>query len=103
MAEEERVYTIPLNVNGPRTKNAEYALREIRKFISRYMKSDNIWIDMHVNEYIWARGMKHIPRSIKVKAIKFEDGLVEISLPEKPEEKAEKEESKESEKAEEKK
>lgn len=98
MAEEERLYTIPLKVSGPRTKNAEYALREIKEFISRHMKSDNVWIDMHVNEYIWARGMKHIPSSIKVKAIKFEDGLVEISLPEKTEEKAEKEAEKSEEK-----
>ncbi|MDI6855264.1 MAG: 50S ribosomal protein L31e [Candidatus Thermoplasmatota archaeon] len=82
MAEEEVIYTIPLGTYKPRTKRAESAIRDIRDFISRKLKSNNIWIDTHLNELIWARGCKRMPKKVRVKAVKFEDGLVEVSLPE---------------------
>ncbi len=43
---------------------------------------DNIWIDPPVNKAIWNRGREKIPSKIRVRAIKFEDDLVEVSLPE---------------------
>lgn len=82
MAEEEIICTIPLGTYKPRTKRAEAAIRDIKNFISRKLKSDNVWIDTHLNELIWARGGKKAPKKIRIKAIKFEDGLVEVSLPE---------------------
>jgi large subunit ribosomal protein L31e len=82
MAEEEVIYTIHLAPHKPRTKRAESAVRDIKEFISRKLKSDNIWVDTHLNELIWARSGKNAPKKIRVKAIKFEDGLVEVSLPE---------------------
>lgn len=85
--EEEIIYTIPLRVvkNVPRTKRAPRAIKEVKKFISRHMKTplEDIWIDQPLNEAIWARGIQKPPSRIKVMAIKFkEDGLVEVSLPE---------------------
>ena len=84
MAEEERIYTIPLRkvVNVPRTKRAPVAIKEVRRFIVRHMKSDTVWIDGRVNELLWARGIQNPPSRIRVRAIKFEDGFVEVSLPE---------------------
>jgi ribosomal protein L31E len=35
-----------------------------------------------VNEALWARGMQHPPQKLKVKLVKFEDKVVEVSLPE---------------------
>jgi large subunit ribosomal protein L31e len=50
----------------------------------RHMKAgpEDIWIDARVNEAVWARGIQKPPNKIRVKVIKFEDGLVEVSLPE---------------------
>ena len=38
-----------------------------------------MWVDSSVNDFIWKKGMKKPPSRIRVKAIKFEDGLVEVS------------------------
>jgi large subunit ribosomal protein L31e len=87
MAEEKQVvYTIPLRKckTVAYTHRAEKAIKVIREYVMRHMKtdSDNVWIDMKVNEAIWARSIQKPPTLIKVKAVRFEDGLVEVSLPE---------------------
>ena len=85
MSEEvERIITIPVRATkmAPRTKRAARAIKEIRDNIARHMKADveKIWIDKSLNEKIWERGIQNPPRKITVKAVKFEDGLVEVSL-----------------------
>ena len=85
MSEEvERIITIPMRATkmAPRTKRAARAIKEIRDNIARHMKADveKIWIDKSLNEKIWERGIQNPPRKITVKAVKFEDGLVEVSL-----------------------
>jgi large subunit ribosomal protein L31e len=86
MAELERIYTIPLrNASlAPRGKRANRAVKEIKIFLARHMKSemDKIWIDNPVNEAVWARGIQKPPRRLRVKAIRFDDGVVEVSMPE---------------------
>lgn len=87
MAEEiERVYTIPLRnaALAPRPKRANRAVTEVRQFLARHMKTgeEQVWIDGPVNELLWDRGIQKPPRRIRVRAIKFEDGIVEVSLPE---------------------
>ena len=85
MSEEvERIITIPMRATkmAPRTKRAARAIKEIRDNIARHIKADveKIWIDKSLNEKIWERGIQNPPRKITVKAVKFEDGLVEVSL-----------------------
>jgi large subunit ribosomal protein L31e len=82
--ELERIYTIPLRdvKHGSRNKMANRAVREVRSFLNRHMKSEDIWIDDAVNRAIWANGMYKVPSKIRVRAVKFEDGVVEVSLPE---------------------
>ncbi len=97
MVEEiERVYTIPLTITRkvPKTKRAPRAIKEIKAFIEQHMAEDapvdedekgekkGVWLDSKLNEMIWARGIEKPPRKIRVKAIRFEDGLIEVSLPE---------------------
>ena len=86
MAEVERIYTVPLrNASlAPRTRRAKRAVKEVKVFLARHMKTeeDKVWIDNPVNETIWARGIQKPPRRIRVKAIRFDDGVVEVSLPE---------------------
>lgn len=86
MDEIERIINIPLRATkmAPRTKRAKRAVKEIREHIMRHMKVDaeHVWIDQALNEKIWERGIQNPPKRISVKAIKFDDGLVEVSLAE---------------------
>ncbi|MBX8643336.1 MAG: 50S ribosomal protein L31e [Thermoplasmata archaeon] len=68
----------------PRTRRAAASIAHIRKFIVQHLKvePEDVWIDGHVAEYIWSRGIRKPPMKITVKAVKFEDGLVEVSFPE---------------------
>ena len=97
--EIERTITIPLRATkmAPRTRRALRAVKEIRENVARHMKADadKIWIDQALNEKIWERGIQKPPKRITVKAVKYDDGLVEVSLageevsePAKPEPKA---------------
>ncbi len=85
--DEERIITVPLRKvqDVPRTKRAPKAIKIVKKHVARHMKADveKVWIFKDLNEAIWARGREKPPNKIKVKAIKFEDGLVEVSLPDK--------------------
>ena len=97
--EIERTITIPLRATkmAPRSRRALRAVKEIRENVARHMKAeaDKIWIDQKLNEKIWERGIQKPPKRITVKAVKYDDGLVEVSLageevsePAKPEPKA---------------
>jgi len=86
MAEEtESVYNIPLikTKTVPTTERSRRAVEEIRGYIARHMKAEekDVWIDPKVNEAVWARGKTAPPSKVRVKAVRFEDGLVEVSLP----------------------
>jgi large subunit ribosomal protein L31e len=87
--EMEREFTVPLRASKhipPRTERAKHAMLTIRRFMVRHMKGElkDVWIDPRVNEYIWERSIEKIPSKIRVKAIRFEDGLVEVDLAETP-------------------
>ncbi|HSQ02318.1 MAG TPA: 50S ribosomal protein L31e [Methanobacterium sp.] len=78
----ERVYIIPLRdvKRVPRTIRSPKAVRLVREFLQKHMKSDDIKIDSSVNEKIWERGIQKVPPKIKVKATKEEDGSVSVTL-----------------------
>lgn len=85
--ELEREYTIPLRASKhlpPKTERAKHAMLTIRRFMARHMKGDleDIWIDPRLNEFIWERSIETIPSKVRVKATRFEDGLVEVDLAE---------------------
>jgi len=85
LEELEREYTIPLRASQhqpSRRRRAGHALETVRRFITRHMrgKPEDVWIDPRLNEYIWERGIQHVPRQVRVKAIRFEDGLIEVDL-----------------------
>lgn len=88
--ELERIYTIPLSRAWitARHKRTKRAVKILREFAEKHMKSDEIKIDTELNERLWNRGITRPPRRITVKMEKDEDGVVTISL---PEEKAEEE------------
>ena len=82
--EIERVITIPLRATkrAPSTRRAMRAIKEIRENVARHMKTDadQVWIDQALNEKIWERGIQKPPKKITVKAVKYDDGLVEVTL-----------------------
>ena len=78
--------TIPLRVvrTVPRTQRAPRAIKAIREHVVQHMKAktEDVWIDPQINEQLWQRGIEKPPHRIRVRVIKFEDELVEVSLPE---------------------
>ena len=92
---EERIYTIPLRQakSVPRTKRAKRAIKEIKEFLARHMKVEEVKIDASINELVWERGIKKIPSKVRVKAVKMEDVVwaytpeAEVRLPEEEEKK----------------
>jgi len=87
----ERVYTVPFGkaYEYIRTKRARRAVRILRLFLARHMKTDPemVRISEQLNEFVWSRSMQKPPRKIKIKVVK-ENGMVNASLPdEKPKKK----------------
>jgi len=78
----ERVYTINLGkvLLSPNNQRAKRAINMIREFAIRHMKSEDIKIEEDVSHLVWARGIRHPPRKIRVKLTKDDDGTVLISI-----------------------
>lgn len=89
----EREYIIPLREkyrHVARYKKTPKAIKSIKEFVARHMKIydkdlNKIKLDTNVNEFLWARGIKNPPHSVKVKAIKDTEGLVRVELVDYPE------------------
>lgn len=80
----ERVYTIPLrNVKKvKRTIRAPRAIREVRNFLMKHMKVEQVILDESINHEIWKNGIQNIPSKITVKAQTSEEdeGIVEATI-----------------------
>ncbi|MFW9856417.1 MAG: 50S ribosomal protein L31e [Candidatus Thorarchaeota archaeon] len=84
---EERIYTIPFGKkiygrNIPRPQRTPRAVRHLKDFIKRHMRcsDDELSIDPVVNAFMWARGIQHPPRKIRIRAVKTEDDRVSVFL-----------------------
>lgn len=87
MAKIERVYNVPLRkewLKVPLYQRAEKAVRALRQFTIRHMKSEEVIIGPHANMELWKRGMRNPPHHIKINAVKEDDGKVVIELFGKP-------------------
>ena len=86
MAEEiERIFVIPLKKIGFKSsKAAPTAVKRVKSYLTRHMKveEEKIWIDDSLNNALWNHGKYSMGNKIRVKAVKFEDGVVEAYLPE---------------------
>ncbi len=88
----EQEYVIPLREKvrpAARYKKTPKAIKSVKEFIARHMKIydrdlNKIKLDVYVNEYLWARGIRNPPHKIKVKATKDSDGIVNVELVELP-------------------
>jgi large subunit ribosomal protein L31e len=86
MAEEvERIFVIPLRKQGFKSSRAApSAVKRVKSYLTRHMKAEenDIWIDDSLNNALWSKGKFSMPSKIRVKAVKFDDGVVEAYLPE---------------------
>jgi large subunit ribosomal protein L31e len=84
----EREYTVPLRkgfLKVPLYKRGKKAVKTLKEFIAQHMKIydrdlNKVKIDVTLNNVIRDRGMKRPPAKIKVKAKKFDDGIVKVEL-----------------------
>ena len=76
----ERAYTIPFRVvynRAARKERAKRAMKYVREFIARHMKSDPERVKIHtsVNMVVWQRGAEKPPRKLRVVAIKEDENI----------------------------
>jgi len=84
----ERTYIIPLRrqwLKVPEYKRANKAVKAIKQFIVRHMKvydrdTRKVKIDIILNNELRFRGMRKPPAKIKIKARKFDNGIVKVEL-----------------------
>ena len=77
----ERVYTINLGkvLLSANNRRATRAINMIREFARHHMKTQEVKIDEELSHQIWARGIKHPPRKVRVRMSKTDEGYVLIS------------------------
>jgi large subunit ribosomal protein L31e len=79
----ERVYNVPLRkewLKAPKYKRAKKAVKALKEFIAKHMKSDDVKVGKFANLEIWKHGIKNPPHHIKVKAVKDNKGSVKVEL-----------------------
>jgi large subunit ribosomal protein L31e len=83
---EERVITVPLREpkQAPKRERADKAVKYVREELAGQFRADedDVNLDESINERIWERGRKKIPSKIRVRAAKFDDGVVEAETAE---------------------
>jgi large subunit ribosomal protein L31e len=81
---EEQIYVIPLRGTrrAPRWKRSNVAIKDIRTYLAKHMKSEDVKLDRSINERVWDRGAEKPPSRIRVRAMKFDDGQVQAELAE---------------------
>jgi len=92
----ERVYTVNLGkvLLSPDNQRAKRAVNVIKEFARHHLKIEQVKIEEDVSHLLWARGIKHPPRKIRVRMTKTDEGYVLVSKYEGEEETVEKEEKK---------
>src|SRR5216683_1933450 len=75
---EEKFYNLNLRKiwSSPREKRTPRAVRFLRDYVSRHMKTDEVAISEEANSMLWKRGISKPPRKIRVRAVKDKDGRV---------------------------
>ncbi len=88
----EREYIINLRKEiskAPRYRKAKKAVSAVKKFVVRHMRVQDrdvrlVKIGRWLNEELWRRGIRNPPTRVKIKAMKYLEGHVEVELSELP-------------------
>ncbi|RLJ02510.1 MAG: hypothetical protein DRP11_02945, partial [Candidatus Aenigmatarchaeota archaeon] len=79
---EERIYTIPIRKKirdvsrGYRTRKA---VRTVREFLQRHMKTEEVKLGDELNKFLWSRGIKKPPARVRVRVV-VEEGVAKAEL-----------------------
>ena len=76
-------FNVPLRKGWRRKapiKRAKRAVNDLKHFLERHMKSDEIKIGRHLNEHIWKKGIKNPPHHVEIDVVKEKDGKVLAEL-----------------------
>lgn len=79
----ERTYVVPLRrgfLKSPRYKRAKKAVRVLREFLVRHMKSEDVRILSELNVAVWGHGIKNPPSRVKINVKKDDKGVVTAQL-----------------------
>jgi len=79
----ERTYTIPLRreyLKTPKYRRAKKAVRAVREFMQKHMKTEEVLIGPKLNMALWANGIRNPPHHVKVNATKNNEGEVRVEL-----------------------
>jgi len=78
---EEKTFTIPVGRLGYATDRAHRspkAVRDVRAYVARHMKADEVSISNEINQALWEKGINKPPRKITVRAVKDKEGKVVV-------------------------
>jgi large subunit ribosomal protein L31e len=81
--QEERIYVVPLAkefMKSPNWNRTKRAVKALKKFVTRHMKPEALYLSQEVNERLWENGIKNPPRKIRVRVTKTVEGLVRVFL-----------------------
>lgn len=69
---EEKIYTIPLRdaYKAPRTYRARKAMKYLKDYLKKHLKTEDFSIGPGLNHEVWSRGMKKPPKRVKVMVTK---------------------------------
>jgi len=75
---EEKLYTVNFRKAWitPRGKRTPRAVRMLRDFVKRHMKTEDVIISNEINERLWSRSIKKPPRRLRVRVVKDKEGNV---------------------------
>ena len=79
--ELERVYTI--NLGKVKLSQSQHrsvrAINMIREFARHHMKVETIKIEEELAQQIWAKGVRHPPRKVRVRMTRTDEGFILVS------------------------
>lgn len=80
----EREYNVPLRkewLKAPNWNRTKKAVKALKEFLQKHMKSENVKLGIHLNEHMWNHGLKNPPHHVKVHVTKDAEGNVFAEIP----------------------
>jgi large subunit ribosomal protein L31e len=79
----ERTYNVPLRKEYrkvPRWKRTKKAVKALKEFLQKHMKSEDVKLSTDLNQEMWKHGIRNPPHHVKVTVSKNDKGEVNADL-----------------------
>ena len=63
-------------MKAPRWNRSKKAVKALREFLAKHMKSEDVKISKSLNEAVWVHGIKNPPHHVKINVTKNDKGEV---------------------------